>query len=63
MVELLKDFIKFPFDKNRKNNKFKVLLDFLFIKFPAYFWEKPNIWKVLLFPILFIYNIFSRKKR
>ena len=31
------------------------LFEFLFKKFPAYFWEKPNIYKILLFPIILYY--------
>jgi len=33
------------------------LFDFLFKKFPAYFWEKPNVYKILLFPVLLYYYL------
>ena len=31
------------------------LFDFIFRKYPAYFWEKPNIYKIILFPVLLYY--------
>ncbi len=33
------------------------ILDFVFKKFPAYFWEKPHIYKIILFPVLFIFYL------
>ena len=55
------DMIKYPFDKNKEKNKFHIFLQFLFIEYPAYFWEKPNIRRILVLPILIIYILFKKK--
>jgi hypothetical protein len=54
------DMLKYPFDKNKKNNRFHKFLTFIFIEYPAFFWKKPNIWKILAFPFLLIYKMFEK---
>jgi len=36
------------------------IFDFLFRKYPVYFWSKPNVYKLILFPVIFYY--FLKKK-
>ena len=37
--------------------------DFMFRKFPAYFWEKPYIYKIILFPVLFYFYLRKNDKK
>lgn len=60
MIKFIIDFFKFPFQKDKTNNKFASFLRFLFKDYPAFFWQKPNIWKILAFPFLCIYHIFKK---
>jgi hypothetical protein len=39
------------------------LFDFIFRKFPAYFWEKPNIYRLLLFPVLLYFYLKEDDKK
>jgi len=38
-------------------NMFDKIFTFLFKDYPAYFWEKPNIYKIILFPVIFYYYL------
>ncbi len=60
MIKFIIDFVKYPFDKNKENNKFQSFLNFLFKDYPAFLWERPNIWRVLVLPFLIISKIFKR---
>jgi len=37
------------------------IFKFLFKDYPAYFWEKPNIYKIILFPVIFYYYLKDKK--
>jgi hypothetical protein len=39
------------------------IFDFLFKKYPAYFWENPNIYKIILFPIIFYHYLKKKDDR
>ena len=39
------------------------IFDFTFRKFPAYFWEKPNIYRLLLFPVLLYFYLKEDDKK
>ena len=54
------DFFKFPFDKNKEENKFYKILTFSLIEYPAFFWQKPSIKKLIAFPFLLIYKMFEK---
>jgi hypothetical protein len=64
MIRLLIDGLKYPLDKNKKNNKFHHFMNFLFKDYPAFLWDNPNpkkiFWRILLFPFLFVYNLFKK---
>lgn len=61
LIQLIVDMIYYPFDKKKDNNKFSQFMKFLFIEYPAFLFEKLNIWRVLVFPILLIYEILKNK--
>jgi len=62
MFQFIWDFVKYPFDKNKENNKFSVFLTMLLKQFPSLFWIKPGIKKILALPFLILYYIFKSKK-
>jgi len=37
------------------------IFSFVFKKYPAYLWNKPNVYKVMLFPVIFYYYIKDKK--
>jgi len=39
------------------------IFDFLFRKFPAYFWEKPHFYKIVLFPVLLYFYLKENDKK
>ena len=59
MFIFLRDLVIYPF-KPSPNNRFGQFLHHLFRDFPAFFWIKPNIKKLLLFPFLTLYHIFKK---
>lgn len=63
MWEFIKDFGRYPFDQDPENNKFSQLMENLFKNFPALFWTKPNLKKILIFPLLIVYFIFKPKDK
>ncbi|MCR5411660.1 MAG: hypothetical protein K6E76_01345 [Patescibacteria group bacterium] len=63
MWKFIKDFIMFPFQKDRSSNKITLLFNSLFKDFPAFFWEKPTLKKMLMAPLLVIYHIFSKGEK
>lgn len=63
MFRLIRDFIIYPFDAHKETNKFGNFLKMIFKDYPAYFWIKPNIKKIIVFPFLVLYYIFIKKKK
>jgi len=63
MLRFLWDFIKYPFDSKKETNKFSVFLEMLLKQYPAVFWIRPNIKKILALPLLIVYFIFRTKKK
>jgi hypothetical protein len=60
MWKFIKDFLIYPFDSNKQNNKFGKFLTTLFKDFPAFFWIKPTFKKVLAFPFIVIHALFRK---
>lgn len=60
MIKFIRDFVTYPFQKNKTNNKVNQMMTSLFKDFPANFWLKPKIKKILIAPLLVIYYIFSK---
>jgi len=50
-----------PNKKIKKQNIFFQTLEFLFVKWPKYFWEKPTFYKIFSFPGDIISYIFRKK--
>lgn len=63
MIQFIKDFFIYPWDKQKETNKFHHFLTILFKEYPAFLREKPSIWRILLFPFLLIYHIFVHQKK
>ena len=61
MFRFLKDMLIFPFEPRNKQNRCAQFLRFGIQEYPAFLWEKPSIWRVLLFPFLVLYHIFASK--
>ncbi|MEF2174999.1 MAG: hypothetical protein V3575_00895 [Candidatus Absconditabacteria bacterium] len=61
LIQLIVDLVRYPFDIDKENNKFSQFMKFLFIEYPAFLFEKLNLWRVIVFPILLIYEIFKNK--
>jgi len=61
MFVFIKDFLIYPFDKNKEKNKFSQFMKMLFRDYPAFLWIKPNLKKVILLPFLALYHIFKKK--
>ncbi len=51
MVRFLLDTLRYPRDRS-PDNRFAQVMRFCFIDYPVYFWIKPSVWRVLLFPFL-----------
>lgn len=55
-------FKLFLFSKNWKNkNLFNDFLDFIFRKWPKYFWKKPTLYKIFSLPWDILNFIFKKK--
>ena len=59
MRKFIKDFIKYPFQKDKTNNKINLMMTSLFKDFPANFRTKPTFKKIFIAPFIIIYYIFS----
>ena len=62
MFRFFWDFIRYPFDTNKKYNKFAQFLDMLLKQYPALLWIRPNFKKILALPFLIIYYILKSEK-
>jgi len=60
ILKFIRDLVIYPFDKDKKNNRFSILLDALLKNYPSFLWIKPNIKKILIMPFLVIYYIFKK---
>ena len=63
MFRFLWDFVRYPFDVHKENNKFSNFLDMLFKQYPAVFWVRPTIKKLLALPMLIVYFVFKTQKK
>jgi len=63
MFTFLKDFFVYPFDRDKKNNKFFLFMKMLFRDYPAFLRIRPTIQRIMIMPFLFIYQILDRKKK
>jgi hypothetical protein len=61
MFRFLWDFIKYPFDTNKEQNKFSNFLKLILKDYPAFLWIKPTWQRILVAPFLFLARIFQRK--
>jgi hypothetical protein len=59
MLKFIKDFFKYPFQKDKSNNKINLMMTSLFKDFPANFWTKPTFKKIFVAPLLVLYYFFS----
>lgn len=53
------DFFRFPFQSRKEPNRFREIINFMAVEYPAYLRNKPSIWRVLLFPFLLITKLFT----
>lgn len=60
LIKFIRDMIVYPFDKNKKNNRFSMFLDAMLKNYPSILWIKPNIKKALIAPFIVIYYIFKK---
>lgn len=60
IIKFIVDVFKYPFDKNKDQNKFHQILNFVFKDYPAFLWEKPTLKRFLVFPFLLIFKIFKK---
>lgn len=58
----IKDFFVYPFVSIKSENRFHRLLDFLFKEYPAFFEQKPSIWRAVMLPWLIWYTITREEK-
>lgn len=58
MFIFLKDFITYPFTTTKESNRFFHFLQFIAKDYPAYFWEKPSVKRIIVFPFLLVRLIF-----
>ncbi len=54
------DMILYPFDKDKKNNKFHKLLTFLFVEYPPFLREKKFFWRLIALPFILIYIMIKK---
>jgi len=57
----VRDLLLFPFQPNKKENRFWQFLRMSFKEYPAFLRIKPSFKKILVFPFLVIYYLFKRK--
>ena len=62
MRKFIKDFFSYPIQSNKSENKINRMMTSLFKDYPANFWTKPTLKKVLIAPLLILYYIFSEWK-
>lgn len=61
LLNFFRAFNLFVFNKTWKNkNLFNNLLDFVFRKWPKYFWKKPTLYKLFSLPGNIINYIFKK---
>lgn len=60
ILKFIKDLLIYPFDSNKKNNRFSGFLDAMLKDYPSLLWINFNIKKVLIMPFLVIYYLFKR---
>lgn len=61
ILALIRSFILFFTNKNFRNkNLFNDLLDFIFRKWPKYFWKKPSLYKLFSLPWNILNYIFKK---
>ncbi len=60
ILKFIRDLIIYPFDKDKKNNRFSKLLEGILKNYPSFLWIKPNIKKIFIAPFLIIYYMFKK---
>ena len=61
MFQFIRDFIRYPFDKNQEKNKFSNFLKLILKDYPAFLWLKPTWQRIIVLPILGVAKIFQSK--
>ncbi len=61
MFQFIRDFVRYPFDKNQEKNKFSKFLKLIFKDYPAFLWLKPTWQRIVVLPILSVAKIFQSK--
>lgn len=54
MFTFIKDFFVYPFISNKQSNRFAQFLQFVGKDYPAYFWAKPSVGRILVLPFLLV---------
>lgn len=60
ILKFIRDLIIYPFDRDKKHNRFSRFLEAILKDYPAFLWIKPNIKKALIVPFLVIYYLFKK---
>lgn len=60
ILKFIRDLVIYPFDGDKKHNRFSNLLEAILKDYPAFLWIKPNIKKALIAPFLVVYYVFKK---
>jgi hypothetical protein len=60
MFKFIRDFIKYPFDMYKDQNKFSNFLKLILKDYPAFLWGNPTWQKIVVLPFLTISKIFEK---
>lgn len=54
MMRFIRDFFVYPFTSEKESNRFAQFLQFVGKDYPAYFWAKPSVGRILVLPFLIV---------
>lgn len=64
MLKFVRDFFLYPFTSAaKKSNRFRQFLQFVGKDYPAYFWAKPSVRRVIVLPFLLVRIIVSGSEK
>jgi len=61
MFKFIRDFIRYPFDNNKEENKFSNFLRLILKDYPAFLWLKPTWQRIVVLPLLTLAKVFQHK--
>lgn len=60
ILKFIRDLIIYPFDKDKKNNRFSNFLEAILKNYSSFLWIRPSIKKAIVMPFIVIYYLFRK---